>query len=110
MRGSIDGLGSSVPIGRMLPAVFADDDLALRFVAGLDDVIAPIPNVLDCLPSYFDPALAPLDFAEWRGRRGGGGGPPRGPAGPRPRPPPPRGPPPRGPRGCIGYAATAAWA
>ncbi|MER5792019.1 phage tail protein [Streptomyces sp. NPDC001980] len=67
MRGSIDGLGSSVPIGAMLPAVFADDDLALRFVAGLDDVIAPIPNVLDCLPSYFDPALAPLDFAEWLG-------------------------------------------
>ncbi|MGP8297856.1 phage tail protein [Streptomyces inhibens] len=65
MRGSIDGLGSSAPIGAMLPAVFADDDLAQRFVAGLDDVLAPILNVLDCLDTYFDPALTPADFARW---------------------------------------------
>ncbi|OKI03416.1 phage tail protein [Streptomyces sp. CB02923] len=67
MRGSIDGLGSSAPIGAMLPAVFADDDLAQRFVAGLDDVLAPILNVLDCLDAYFDPALTPADFARWLG-------------------------------------------
>ncbi|WP_431033349.1 phage tail protein [Streptomyces sp. P6-2-1] len=65
MRGSIDGLGSSAPLGVMLPAVFADDDLAQRFVAGLDEVLAPILNVLDCLPAYFDPALAPVDFTRW---------------------------------------------
>ncbi|MFD9392168.1 phage tail protein [Streptomyces sp. NPDC060000] len=65
MRGSVDGLGSSVPIGGMLPAVFADDDLAQRFVAGLDEVMAPVLNVLDCLPAYFDPALAPVDFTRW---------------------------------------------
>ncbi|MGW6457705.1 phage tail protein [Streptomyces sp. NPDC055078] len=67
MRGSIDGLGSSAPIGAMLPAVFADDDLALRFVAGLDEVVAPIHGVLDCLDTYFRPSLAPLDFARWLG-------------------------------------------
>ncbi|KUN82061.1 phage tail protein [Streptomyces bungoensis] len=67
MRGSIDGLGSSAPIGMMLPAVFADDDLAQRFVAGLDEVIAPIHSVLDCLDTYFRPSLAPLDFAQWLG-------------------------------------------
>ncbi|MFJ8543071.1 phage tail protein [Streptomyces sp. NPDC093586] len=66
-RGSIDGLGSSLPIGTLLPAVFADDDLAQRFVGGLDDVIAPILNVLDCLDAYFDPALAPADFTRWLG-------------------------------------------
>ncbi|MFI5617725.1 phage tail protein [Streptomyces sp. NPDC051567] len=65
MRGSVDGLGSSLPLGPMLPAVFADDDLAQRFVAGIDEALAPIPNVLDCLPAYFDPALAPLDFTRW---------------------------------------------
>jgi phage tail-like protein len=65
MRGSVDGLGSSTPIATMLPAVFADDDLAQRFVAGLDDVLAPVLNVLDCLDAYFDPALTPLDFAQW---------------------------------------------
>ncbi|MGZ9935007.1 phage tail protein [Streptomyces sp. NC-S4] len=66
-RGSVDGLGSSLPLGAMLPAVFADDDLAQRFVGGLDEVLAPILNVLDCLDSYFDPALAPGDFARWLG-------------------------------------------
>lgn len=67
MRGSIDGLGSSAPIGAMLPAVFADDDLAQRFVGGLDDVVAPILSALDCLDSYFTPSLAPLDFTRWLG-------------------------------------------
>lgn len=65
MRGSVDGLGSSAPIGAMLPAVFADDDLAHRFVAGLDEVLAPVLNVLDCLDTYFRPSLAPLDFVQW---------------------------------------------
>lgn len=67
MRGSIDGLGSSAPLGMMLPAVFADDDLAQRFVAGLDEVLAPIHNVLDCLDAYFTPSLAPADFTRWLG-------------------------------------------
>ena len=67
MRGSIDGLGSSAPLGSMLPAVFAEDELAQSFVAGLDEVIAPILNVLDCLDAYFSPALAPLDFTAWVG-------------------------------------------
>ncbi|MEQ8145582.1 phage tail protein [Streptomyces sp. OP7] len=65
MRGSVDGLGSSAPIGAMLPAIFADDDLALRFVAGLDEVLAPFLVVLDNLDSYFDPALTPIDFTRW---------------------------------------------
>ncbi|MFJ4838060.1 phage tail protein [Streptomyces sp. NPDC088746] len=65
MRGSVDGLGSSTPISTMLPAVFAEDDLAQRFVGGLDDVLAPILNVLDCVDAYFDPALTPVDFAQW---------------------------------------------
>ncbi|MFE4454933.1 phage tail protein [Streptomyces sp. NPDC056796] len=51
----------------MLPAVFADDDLAQRFVAGLDEVLAPIHNVLDCLDAYFTPSLAPADFTRWLG-------------------------------------------
>jgi phage tail-like protein len=56
-----------MPIGVMLPAVFADDDLAQRFVAGLDGVFAPILNALDCLDTYFRPSLAPLDFTRWIG-------------------------------------------
>lgn len=67
MRGSVDGLDSSLPLGLTLPAVFADDDLAQRFVAGLDEVIAPILSVLDCLDAYFTPSLAPADFTRWLG-------------------------------------------
>ncbi|WP_326653200.1 phage tail protein [Streptomyces sp. NBC_01750] len=67
MRGSVDGLGSSAPLGPMLPAVFADDDLAQKFVAGLDEVLAPVHNVLDCLDAYFTPSLAPADFTRWLG-------------------------------------------
>ncbi|WP_030681879.1 phage tail protein [Streptomyces cellulosae] len=67
MRGAIDGLESSLPISRLLPAVFADDDLAQRFVAGLDETLAPVLNVLDCLDSYFTPALAPVDHTRWLG-------------------------------------------
>ncbi|CAM5282148.1 Phage tail protein OS=Streptomyces alboniger OX=132473 GN=CP975_27650 PE=4 SV=1 [Streptomyces alboniger] len=67
MRGSIDGLTSARPIGELLPAVFAEDDLAQRFVGGLDEVLAPILAVLDCLDAYFTPALAPVDHARWLG-------------------------------------------
>ncbi|MFE3559775.1 phage tail protein [Streptomyces sp. NPDC059193] len=66
-RGSIDGLRSSAPLGEMLPAVFAEDQLAQHFVGGLDETLAPILNVLDCLDSYFTPALAPVDFTRWIG-------------------------------------------
>lgn len=66
-RGSVDGLASSAPLGVMLPAVFADDDLAQRFVAGIDEVLAPLHNVLDCLDAYFTPSLAPEDFTRWLG-------------------------------------------
>lgn len=65
MRGSVDGLGSSAPLAAMLPAVFAEDGLAQRFTAGLDEVLAPLHNVLDCLDSYFRPSLAPADFVRW---------------------------------------------
>ncbi|MCA1219773.1 phage tail protein [Streptomyces sp. 8L] len=67
MRGSVDGLASSSPLGTMLPAVFADDELIQRFVGGLDEVLAPFLNVLDCLETYFTPSLTPVDFARWLG-------------------------------------------
>ncbi|MEU3461115.1 phage tail protein [Streptomyces sp. NPDC006733] len=51
----------------MLPAVFAEDDLAQRFVAGIDEALAPLHNVLDCLDAYFTPSLAPVDFTRWLG-------------------------------------------
>ncbi|MEJ8650905.1 phage tail protein [Streptomyces sp. MS1.AVA.3] len=65
MRGTSTGTLSPHPLGAALPAVYADDDFAQRFVEGLDVVLAPLFHVLDCLESYFTPALAPEDFVDW---------------------------------------------
>ncbi len=64
-RGSLPELASAHPLGEQLPAVFADDEFAQRFVSGLDTVLAPVFTVLDCLEAYFTPALAPEDFLDW---------------------------------------------
>ncbi|MEU8959008.1 phage tail protein [Streptomyces sp. NPDC048518] len=64
-RGSLPTLGSAHPLAEQLPGVFADDDFILRFVSGLDVVLAPVFTVLDCLEAYFTPALAPEDFVGW---------------------------------------------
>ncbi|SFY19512.1 phage tail protein I [Streptomyces atratus] len=64
-RAAVPGLASRYPIGGLLPALYADDDLAQRFTAGLDTVLAPVLSTLDNLPAYFDPSLAPADFLPW---------------------------------------------
>jgi phage tail-like protein len=64
-RAVVPGLPSRHPIGDLLPTLYADDDLAQRFTAGLDTVLAPVFATLDNLPAYFDPHLAPADFLAW---------------------------------------------
>jgi phage tail-like protein len=49
----------------MLPALYQADEVAQGFTAGLDDVLAPVLCVLDCLEAYVDPWLAPEDFVAW---------------------------------------------
>ena len=65
MRGIVDGLPSPHPLGYTLPPIYLDDNLTQRITAGLDEVLAPVLNVLDNLDAYLDPALAPSDFYEW---------------------------------------------
>jgi phage tail-like protein len=67
MRGAVDGLASPFPIGEQLPSVYSEDEMALRFTIALDDLFSPLLSVLDCLPAYFDPSLAPADFVAWLG-------------------------------------------
>ncbi|MEU8758921.1 phage tail protein [Streptomyces sp. NPDC048659] len=64
-RAAVPGLPSRYPIGGQLPALYAEDDFAQRFTAGLDTVLAPVFATLDNLPAYFDPRLAPADFLAW---------------------------------------------
>ncbi|MBB5867911.1 phage tail-like protein [Allocatelliglobosispora scoriae] len=67
MRGIVTGLPSPYPMGVRLPAMYADDELAQAITAACDEVLAPVLSVLDNLPSYLDPLLAPPDFVAWLG-------------------------------------------
>ncbi|GAA0957544.1 phage tail protein [Kribbella koreensis] len=65
MRGATTGLGTPYPLGSLLPAVFQEDPLLMRFTAAIDEVLAPAISTLDCLTAYVDPALAPPDYLGW---------------------------------------------
>lgn len=67
MRGLVPGLSSPYPLAGTLPAFLQDDQFLVRMTAGLDEVLAPVVSVLDCLDAYVDPRLAPDDFVEWLG-------------------------------------------
>jgi phage tail-like protein len=70
-RGAIPGLRSPRPLAPELPALYHDAepaggvDLGTRFLAGLDEVLAPVLATLDSLTAYLDPLLAPADFLDW---------------------------------------------
>jgi phage tail-like protein len=65
MRGTALGLATPYPLGELLPAVYQEDPFAMRWMAALDEVLAPVVCSLDCLEAYFDPSLTPLDFLHW---------------------------------------------
>lgn len=65
MRGTVTGLTSPHPLGGLMPAIFQDDAFTMRWTEGLDEVLAPVPAVLDCIEAYFDPLLSPEDFLAW---------------------------------------------
>lgn len=64
-RRAVEGLPTPFPLGSMLPGLYQGDDFTQRFTSGLDEVLAPVLCVLDCLDAYLDPLLAPDDFAGW---------------------------------------------
>ncbi|MEU9343040.1 phage tail protein [Streptomyces sp. NPDC048278] len=65
MRAAVVGLDTPYPIGTLLPAVFQEDPVAMRWTGALDEVLAPAVSTLDCLAAYTDPMLAPGDFVRW---------------------------------------------
>lgn len=64
-RGALPELASAHPLAHALPALYRDDDFLLRFLAGLDRVLAPVLATLDNLHTYLDPRIAPEDFVAW---------------------------------------------
>jgi phage tail-like protein len=65
VRGTVEELATPHPLGHLLPALYHDNDIAQRFTAALDIVLAPVLATLDSSHAYVDPLLAPLDFVEW---------------------------------------------
>jgi phage tail-like protein len=65
MRAALPGLATPYPLIRYLPSVFSDDQFLTRWTEGLDEVLAPMINTIDCMHGYIDPLLAPEDFVRW---------------------------------------------
>jgi len=63
--GTVPGSASPQPLIKGLPALYQEDDLTQRWLAGLDEVLAPVFLSLDNLPWYLDPAITPEDFLDW---------------------------------------------
>lgn len=47
-----------------LPAIYQEDDFAMRLVGAFERVLDPIVAILDNLPGHFSPELAPLDILD----------------------------------------------
>ena len=60
-------LVTAVPMGNLLPAIYQEDDLTMRWTQAMDSVLSTVITTLDCFDSYLDPLLAPPDFVEWVG-------------------------------------------
>jgi phage tail-like protein len=67
MRGCVPGLISPHPLGERVPAVLQEDRFGQAFLAGLDEVLAPILATLDNLAAYVDATSTPEDFVGWLG-------------------------------------------
>jgi phage tail-like protein len=65
VRGGVPELDTPHPLGRLLPALYQEDDLVQRWCAALDEVMAPALSTLDCFDAYLDPGVTPEDFLEW---------------------------------------------
>ena len=54
-----------------LPAIYRETDFGLRFLGALELLLDPIVGILDVLPSYLDPDVAPRDALEMLAGFGG---------------------------------------
>lgn len=59
------GLTSPHPLIAGLPGIYQADDFSQRWLAGLDEVLAPVFLALDGFSAYLDPAITPDDFLDW---------------------------------------------
>ncbi|WP_436772328.1 phage tail protein [Yinghuangia sp. YIM S09857] len=65
MRGTVDGLPTAHPLLYRLPGMYLGQEFVEGFLAGLDELLAPVLLTLDNLPAHLDPRTAPEDFLAW---------------------------------------------
>jgi phage tail-like protein len=64
MRGLVSDLVNPQPLLGILPSLFHEDDVTVRFTSAFDESLAPVFSTLDNFSTYLDPALAPDDFVQ----------------------------------------------
>ncbi len=64
-RGYVNDLQTPFPLIQSVPPMLAQDPFIQRMLPAFDEILAPIISTLDCLDSYFDPAIAPEDFLRY---------------------------------------------
>ncbi|MBM7789978.1 phage tail protein [Tenggerimyces flavus] len=62
MRGLVSDLVNPQPLLGILPSLYHEDDVTVRFMSAFDDSLAPVFSTLDNFSTYLDPSLAPDDF------------------------------------------------
>jgi len=65
MRGTNENIKAPYTFGSLLPAIYQQDEFAMRFISAFDVLIAPILTILDNQEYYMDPKIAPLDILVW---------------------------------------------
>jgi phage tail-like protein len=67
MRGALPDIVTSQSMVEHLPSIYQEDDVSIRWLSALDQVLEPILASVDCFPAYLDTNIAPDDFLSWLG-------------------------------------------
>lgn len=65
MRGTIPGLASPYSFGALMPAIYQEDEFAMRLLSVFDELLAPLVSSIDNGDQYLAPSLAPYDLLTW---------------------------------------------